>query len=48
MNSASLRKQKREARLDFIASIIGWSIVASISYLTLVSFLWLLITTWSF
>lgn len=42
MNSALIRKQKREARIDFVASLIGWSAVASISYLMLMSFFWLL------
>ena len=48
MNSALIRKQKREARLDFVASLLGWSIVASISYFILISFFWLLTTTGSF
>jgi len=33
MNSALVRKQKREAKLDFIASVIGWSTIAAINYL---------------
>ena len=33
MNSAMIRKQKRQARLDFIASAIGWSTIAAINYL---------------
>ncbi len=42
MNSAMIRKQKREARIDFVASLLGWSIVAAISYFMLISFFWLL------
>ena len=33
MNSALVRKQKREARIDFIVSAIGWSTIAAINYL---------------
>ena len=33
MNSALLRKQKREARIDFLVSAIGWSTIAAINYL---------------
>ena len=33
MNSAMVRKQKRQARLDFIASAIGWSTIAALNYL---------------
>jgi len=33
MNSAMIRKQKREARIDFIVSAIGWSTIAAINYL---------------
>ena len=33
MNSALVRKQKRQARIDFIASVIGWSTIAAINYL---------------
>ena len=33
MNSALLRKQKREARLNFLVSVIGWSTIAAINYL---------------
>jgi len=33
MNSAMIRKQKREARLDFIAAVIGYSTIAALNYL---------------
>jgi len=33
MNSAMIRKQKREARLNFIVSVIGYSTIAAINYL---------------
>ena len=33
MNSAMIRKQKRQARIDFIASAIGWSTIAALNYL---------------
>jgi len=33
MNSALVRKQKREARLDFLVSAIGWSTIAALNYL---------------
>jgi len=33
MNSAMIRKQKREARLDFLVSAIGWSTIAAMNYL---------------
>ena len=33
MNSALVRKQKREARIDFLVSAIGWSTIAALNYL---------------
>jgi len=33
MNSAMIRKQKREARIDFLVSAIGYSTIAAINYL---------------
>jgi len=33
MNSALLRKQKREARIDLLVSAIGWSTIAAMNYL---------------
>ena len=33
MNSALIRKQKREARIDFIVSVIGYSTIAAVNYL---------------
>jgi len=33
MNSALVRKQKREARIDLLVSAIGWSTIAAINYL---------------
>jgi len=33
MNSAMIRKQKREARIDFLVSVIGYSTIAAINYL---------------
>jgi len=33
MNSALVRKQKRQARIDFLVSAIGWSTIAALNYL---------------
>jgi len=42
MNSAMIRKQKREARIDFLVSAIGWSTIAAINYLLFSGFFWIL------
>jgi hypothetical protein len=33
VNSAAIKKQKRAARLDFLAAAVGWSTIAAINYL---------------
>jgi hypothetical protein len=51
VNSAAVKQQKREARLDFLAAAIGWSIIAAINYLLFSGFFWILanpLSTWSF
>jgi len=51
MNSALVRKQKREARLDFLAAAVGWSTIAAINYLLFTGFFWIIanpLSTWSF
>lgn len=51
MNSASIKQQKREARLDFLAVAVGWSTIAGLNYLLLSGFFWIIanpLSTWSF
>ena len=33
MNIAMVRKQKRQARIDFLVSVIGYSTIAALNYL---------------
>jgi len=50
MNSATIKQQKRAARLDFLAAAVGWSTIAALNYLLFSGFFWILanpMSTWS-
>ena len=50
VNSAAIKQQKREARLDLLAAAVGWSTIAALNYLLFSGFFWILanpLSTWS-